>query len=232
MGIHESQSLAFEMQLGRSRAVPRADRAARAQAPRRSARVRRRQPRADATRACSTGLIRVDADELTYPMHVILRFEIERALIEGEIEPEDVPALWDEKMQALSRRRHARQLHGRLPAGHPLDRRRVRLLPELHARRDVRGAVLRRDARADARSRRADRARRPRADLRRGSRSNIWSQASRWETPSSSSARPARRSRRPTSSATCARATSAEAGSHPPRSGPSPSSTSASRRSA
>ena len=46
------------------------------------------------------GFIRVDADELTYPAHVILRFEIERALIEGDIEAEDIPALWDEKMQA------------------------------------------------------------------------------------------------------------------------------------
>jgi carboxypeptidase Taq len=33
-------------------------------------------------------------------MHVILRYEIERPLIEGEIEPEDIPALWDEKMKA------------------------------------------------------------------------------------------------------------------------------------
>jgi carboxypeptidase Taq len=32
-------------------------------------------------------------------MHIILRFEIERALIEGEIQPDDVPALWDEKMR-------------------------------------------------------------------------------------------------------------------------------------
>jgi carboxypeptidase Taq len=47
------------------------------------------------------GLIRVDADEVTYPAHVILRFEIERPLIEGEIEPEDIPALWDAKMQEL-----------------------------------------------------------------------------------------------------------------------------------
>jgi len=47
------------------------------------------------------GLIRVDADEVTYPAHVILRYEIERALIEGAIEAEDVPALWDEKMQSL-----------------------------------------------------------------------------------------------------------------------------------
>jgi carboxypeptidase Taq len=46
------------------------------------------------------GLIRVDADELTYPAHIILRFEIERALIDGAIEAADIPALWDEKMQA------------------------------------------------------------------------------------------------------------------------------------
>ena len=47
------------------------------------------------------GLIRVDADEVTYPAHIILRYEIERPLIEGEIEPEDIPALWDAKMAAL-----------------------------------------------------------------------------------------------------------------------------------
>jgi carboxypeptidase Taq len=47
------------------------------------------------------GLIRVDADEVTYPAHIILRYEIERALIEGEIEAEDIPALWDAKMMEL-----------------------------------------------------------------------------------------------------------------------------------
>jgi carboxypeptidase Taq len=47
------------------------------------------------------GFIRVDADEVTYPAHIILRYEIERPLIEGEIEPEDVPALWDAKMAEL-----------------------------------------------------------------------------------------------------------------------------------
>ncbi len=47
------------------------------------------------------GFIRVDADEVTYPAHIILRYEIERPLIEGEIEPEDVPALWDAKMMEL-----------------------------------------------------------------------------------------------------------------------------------
>jgi carboxypeptidase Taq len=46
----------------------------------------------------SPGLIRVDADELTYPAHVMLRFEIERALIGGEIEVDDIPELWNRKM--------------------------------------------------------------------------------------------------------------------------------------
>jgi carboxypeptidase Taq len=47
------------------------------------------------------GFIRVDADEVTYPAHVILRYEIERPLVEGEIEVGDIPALWDAKMMEL-----------------------------------------------------------------------------------------------------------------------------------
>lgn len=46
------------------------------------------------------GLIRVDADEVTYPLHVILRYEIERELIVGRIQTRDLPELWDTKMQA------------------------------------------------------------------------------------------------------------------------------------
>lgn len=99
MGIHESQSLSFEMQLGRSAAFLQHI------APL----VKQHlgdQPAFDAANLgklytrVKPDFIRVDADELTYPAHVILRFEIERALIEGEIEAEDIPALWDEKMMA------------------------------------------------------------------------------------------------------------------------------------
>ena len=46
------------------------------------------------------GFIRVDADEVTYPLHVILRFEIERALIGGSLTVDHLPEAWDEKMQA------------------------------------------------------------------------------------------------------------------------------------
>ena len=100
MALHESQSLAFEMQLGNHRGF-----------------VRRLAPMcieafggqpafdADNLRRLLTrvqpGLIRVDADEVTYPAHVILRYEIERPLIEGEIEAEDIPALWDAKAMEL-----------------------------------------------------------------------------------------------------------------------------------
>ena len=44
-------------------------------------------------------LIRVDADEATYPLHVILRFEIERDLVAGKLAPKDVPEIWDSKMK-------------------------------------------------------------------------------------------------------------------------------------
>lgn len=43
--------------------------------------------------------IRVEADELTYNLHIMLRFEIEHALIEGRTRVEDVPELWNEKMK-------------------------------------------------------------------------------------------------------------------------------------
>ena len=42
--------------------------------------------------------VRVEADELTYHLHIVLRFEIERDLIRGDLAVEDVPAVWNEKM--------------------------------------------------------------------------------------------------------------------------------------
>jgi len=99
-GIHESQSLAFEMQLARSRGFVGV------LAPMLSAHFGD-QPAFGTdnlyrlwTRV-RPGLIRVEADEVTYPAHVILRYEIERALIECEIEADDIPVLWDEKMHTL-----------------------------------------------------------------------------------------------------------------------------------
>ncbi len=45
--------------------------------------------------------IRIYADEVTYPLHIILRFELEKQLIEGTIRASDIPQIWNAKMQEL-----------------------------------------------------------------------------------------------------------------------------------
>jgi carboxypeptidase Taq len=44
-------------------------------------------------------LIRVEADELTYNLHIMIRYEIEKGLIGGDIEVKDLPRIWNEKME-------------------------------------------------------------------------------------------------------------------------------------
>ena len=100
MALHESQSLSFEMQLGSHPGFvallsPWLSQAFGAQPAFEPGNLQRLLTRV------KPGLIRVDADEVTYPAHVILRYEIERPLVEGQIELEDVPALWDAKMAEL-----------------------------------------------------------------------------------------------------------------------------------
>ena len=43
--------------------------------------------------------IRIESDEITYPLHIVIRYEIEKALMERSIEVDDVPKLWNDKMQ-------------------------------------------------------------------------------------------------------------------------------------
>ena len=47
------------------------------------------------------GLIRIDADETTYSLHIILRFELEQQLIEGSLDPKDLPEAWNAGMSDL-----------------------------------------------------------------------------------------------------------------------------------
>ena len=47
------------------------------------------------------GFIRVDADEVTYPAHIILRYRLERALISGDLSLPDLPTAWNDGMQKL-----------------------------------------------------------------------------------------------------------------------------------
>lgn len=98
MGIHESQSLFFEMQLARHPAFI-------AQLAPLLTKQFGEQPALSADNLAKlytrvqSGLIRVDADEVTYPAHVMLRYEIERDLIEGKLEAKHLPERWDNLMQ-------------------------------------------------------------------------------------------------------------------------------------
>lgn len=104
MGVHESQSLFQEMQVCRGLpflkfAAPVIRRAFEAQA-RQNPRAFEADNLARLYARVRPSLIRVDADEVTYPLHVILRYRIERALIEGACEVKDIPELWDQAMQS------------------------------------------------------------------------------------------------------------------------------------
>jgi carboxypeptidase Taq len=98
LGIHESQSRLWENQVGRGRAF-----------------WEHFFPKAQQTFAClrdvklddyvfaindvQPSFIRVEADEATYNMHIILRFELEQALINGDLQPADVPGAWNDRFK-------------------------------------------------------------------------------------------------------------------------------------
>ena len=99
MGVHESQSRSYENQLGRSRAftgwlfgrmrevfgdfeIADAEGFYRA--------VNRVHP----------GYIRTEADEVHYNLHIMMRFDLERALIRGELDVADLEAAWNERFRA------------------------------------------------------------------------------------------------------------------------------------
>ncbi len=101
MAAHESQSLIVEMQACRSDAYlawlgPELHRLFGGDgAPYASANLSR------LWRQVRRGLIRVDADEMTYPAHVILRFRLEQAMVSGDLLPADLPGAWNDGLHAL-----------------------------------------------------------------------------------------------------------------------------------
>jgi carboxypeptidase Taq len=100
LGIHESQSRLWENHVGRSLAFwKRWLPAARRHFPHLDG-VKAK----DATRAVNSArrsLIRVEADEVTYDLHILLRYRLERALVSGDLAPADLPAAWNERFRAL-----------------------------------------------------------------------------------------------------------------------------------
>ena len=100
LSIHESQSRLWENHVGRSRAfwegfLPRVVEAFPAIG---DPSVREAYEAVNAVDP--SNLIRVEADELTYHLHIVLRFEIERDLVRGDLDVTEVPAVWNEKMES------------------------------------------------------------------------------------------------------------------------------------
>ena len=97
MGIHESQSRIYENNIGRSKAFwsayfpilkdifPDQLKSADADLCYR------------ASNDVKASLIRIEADELTYSLHIMVRYELEKAIFEGKLEAKDLPAAWNEK---------------------------------------------------------------------------------------------------------------------------------------
>jgi carboxypeptidase Taq len=99
LGAHESQSRLWENAVGRTRgfwkwALRRWPEFFSAPAPE----LERLWP---ALHACRPSLIRVEADEATYNLHVIARFELERRLFSGALEVDELPAAWNAQYQDL-----------------------------------------------------------------------------------------------------------------------------------
>jgi carboxypeptidase Taq len=100
MGVHESQSLFWECRVARSRAF------AERWHPRFCAGLGRDPWGGSrgfwrALNPLSPGLIRVEADELSYGLHIVLRFELELALLEQDLPVEELPEQWNRRMQEL-----------------------------------------------------------------------------------------------------------------------------------
>ncbi|HYF10539.1 MAG TPA: carboxypeptidase M32 [Candidatus Paceibacterota bacterium] len=99
LGVHESQSRLWENNIGKSEAFWRHF----------YPKLQKRFPKPFKTlpfeefmlilNEVKPSLIRTEADEVTYNLHIIVRFEIEKGMIEGKIDPKDAPKVWREKMK-------------------------------------------------------------------------------------------------------------------------------------
>ena len=98
LGIHESQSRLWENQVGRSRsfwrwALPRASKVMGLHDLDPDQVYR-------SMNIVTPGLIRVEADEATYNLHIMLRFDLERAMLHGDLAPGDLPAAWNDRVRS------------------------------------------------------------------------------------------------------------------------------------
>ncbi len=98
LGIHESQSRLWENQVGRSRpfwtwALPKASEILGLGALDLDQVYR-------AMNIVTPSLIRVESDEATYNLHIMLRFDLERAMLHGDLKPADLPGAWNDRVRS------------------------------------------------------------------------------------------------------------------------------------
>jgi len=97
LSVHESQSRLWENHVGRSRAF--ADFFTPTVNDHLGTDLSPRDLYEAANQIYPDNMIRVEADELTYHLHIILRFEIERDLVSGDLDVSEVPQVWNDKME-------------------------------------------------------------------------------------------------------------------------------------
>ena len=100
MGMHEAQSRFFENIIGRNKSfwVPIYEKV-QAAFPQTLTHIRLDQF-VDAVNKVEPGLIRTEADELTYSLHVLIRYELEKELIEGQLKVSELAKAWADKYEA------------------------------------------------------------------------------------------------------------------------------------
>lgn len=105
MAMHESQSLLQEMQVSRGlpflRFIAPQVHSAFPEAVARNAAAFEPDNLYRAFTRVARSKIRVDADEVTYPCHILVRYDLERALIAGQLAVEEIPDAWDAAMRPL-----------------------------------------------------------------------------------------------------------------------------------
>ncbi|KAB7672977.1 carboxypeptidase M32 [Bacillus sp. B1-b2] len=100
MGIHESQSLFYENFVGRNQAFWEQNYKLLKSYSNGQFDTVSVENFYRAINESKPSLIRIEADELTYPLHIMIRYEIEKGLFDGEYQVKDLPQIWNEKYEA------------------------------------------------------------------------------------------------------------------------------------
>ena len=118
MGIHESQSLFYENFVGRNEQFWKHN----------FSLLQKHSPEQfgdvtveeflKAINFVEPSFIRIEADELTYPLHIMIRYEIERELFDGDLQAEDLPQVWNDKYEQYLGIRPANDAQGVLQDTH------------------------------------------------------------------------------------------------------------------